>query len=494
MPEQSQKERAPAAIEDNHKSAVNRTKKILVADDERGARMALEVALRLSGYEVVAVENGEEAMAAGHKENFELLLTDVYMPGITGLELVNEFRRFSPATKIIVMTAQGSLETAMQAVAQGALDFIAKPFDIEEVLALVRRATEQAEPAAADATDENDFSASGIIGHSPEMVRVYKLIAFASRTATTVLIEGETGTGKEIVARAIHQNSERAARPFTAINCSALTETLLESELFGYTRGSFTGASTDRAGLFESTNAGTIFLDEISSASPSLQANLLRVLQEKEVRRIGSRETRKVDVRVIAASNTSLERLVEKGEFRADLFYRLSVLTIQIPPLRERGRDDLELLTRHFLRKHDRAKSGDGSHFQIAEQAIEVLSRYDWAGNVRELENAVEYAVAVCSENLITVNDLPARIVAQAAHAPVTSTVHRSAFSLTDDRPTLDELSRRYIDLILAEADNNKSRAAEILGINRRTLYRYLGSNEMEINDVIDETGAANSA
>lgn len=485
MSEQFQKESAPMLTGDNKPAKV----KILVADDERGARMALEVALRLSGYEVVAVENGQAAVEAGRKSSFDLLLTDVYMPGINGLELVGEFRRFSPKTKIIVMTAQGSLEIAMQAVAQGALDFIAKPFDIEEVLALVRRATEHNKPQE-DTDDENDFSASGIIGHSPQMVRVYKLIAFASRTTTTVLIEGETGTGKEIVARAIHQNSERAARPFTAVNCSALTETLLESELFGYTKGSFTGAAADRAGLFESTGGGTIFLDEISSASPSLQANLLRVLQEKEIRRIGSRETRKIDVRVIAATNTSLEKLVESGAFRADLYYRLSVLTIQIPPLRERGREDLELLVRHFLRKHDRKS---GAHLQISEQAIEVLSRYAWTGNVRELENTVEYAVAVCSDNLITISDLPARIVAQSTHEFAAS--RRPTVSLADDRPTLEELSHRYIDLILAECDHNKSRAAEILGINRRTLYRYLNPSdeELEIADVIDETGA-NSA
>lgn len=460
--------------------------KVLIADDERGARMALEVALRLSGYEVVTAENGQAALNARQKNHFDLLLTDVYMPGIGGLELVDEFRVASPETKIIVMTAQGSLEIAMQAIAQGAFDFIAKPFDIEEVIKIVRRATEPSEPKS-EPPEENRFSASGIIGHSPDMVRVYKLIAYAARTATTVLIEGETGTGKELVARSVHQNGDRAAKPFTAVNCSALTESLLESELFGYTKGSFTGATGDRAGLFESTHGGTIFLDEIGTASQSLQANLLRVLQEKEVRRIGSRETRSVDVRVIAATNKPLEQLVESGEFRADLYYRLSVLTINIPPLRARGREDLELLTRHFLKKHDVKRK---SHLQIAEQALEFLSQYDWTGNVRELENAVEYAVAVCSDDLVTINDLPTRILNQISFEP--KRIERSAFSLADDRPTLDELSRRYVEIVLAEANGNKSRAADVLGINRRTLYRYLDSSltEEEINDVIDETGA----
>ncbi|MBS1795529.1 MAG: sigma-54-dependent Fis family transcriptional regulator [Acidobacteria bacterium] len=450
-------------------------KSVLVADDERGARMALEVALRLSGYAVVSVENGEAALEAGRKEQFDLLLTDVYMPGVNGLELIERFRAFSPETEIVVMTAQGSLEIAMQAVAQGAFDFIAKPFDIESVIALVRRATESAElPKSETSENENDFSASGLIGHSAPMVQVYKLIAYAARTETTVLIEGETGTGKELVARAIHQNSRRADKPFTAVNCSALTETLLESELFGYTKGSFTGAVSDRPGLFESSQGGTVFLDEISSASPSLQASLLRVLQEKEIRRIGSRETRKIDVRVIAASNLRLEKMVESGNFRADLFYRLSVLTMQLPPLRERGREDVELLARHFLRRHDRQHK---SRLQITDSAIEALAAHEWAGNVRELENALEYAVAVCSNELITAGDLPPRIAespadGQSGIAPGLGAI----FSLAGDRPPLDELSRRYVDLVLSECGGNKSRAAEILGINRRTLYRYLDS------------------
>ncbi|HRH46128.1 MAG TPA: sigma-54 dependent transcriptional regulator, partial [Pyrinomonadaceae bacterium] len=451
--------------------------RILIAEDERGARMALEVALRLSGYEVTAVENGQKAIEIGQNSHFDLLLTDVYMPVMGGLDLVNEFRRFSPKTQIIVMTGQGSLELAIQAIAQGAFDFIAKPFNIDEVLSLVQRATEQHKTQSL-ADNENDFSASGIIGHSPQMVRVYKLIAYSARTDSTVLIEGETGTGKEVIARSIHKNSERSAKPFTAVNCSALTETLLESELFGYTKGSFTGAMTDRPGLFESTNGGTIFLDEISSASLSLQASLLRVLQEKEIRRVGSSETRKVNVRVIAASNSILEKLVESGEFRSDLFYRLSVLTIPIPSLRERGREDLELLIQHFLKKNEK-----GSILQISEQAIELMSHYEWTGNVRELENAIEYAVATCSNNLITENDLPPRIILQSVAETSKSKGH-SKTSLADDRPTLEELSRRYVALILSENDGNKSRAADILGINRRTLYRYLDSTDELEKDI----------
>jgi DNA-binding NtrC family response regulator len=383
---------------------------------------------------------------------------------------VREFRRLSPDTKVIAVTAQGSLEIAMQAIEEGAFDFIAKPFNIDEVLALVKRAAQHATTKPAESPDpEHDFTASGLIGHSPQMVRAYKLTAHAARTQATVLIEGESGTGKELIARAIHNHSDRAKRAFTAVNCSAMTETLLESELFGYTRGSFTGAATDRAGLFESTDGGTIFLDELSGTSQSFQASLLRVLQEKEVRRLGSREARKIDVRVIGATNVNLEELANRGEFRADLFYRLSVLTISLPPLRARGAEDVALLAHHFLKKYARAH---GEHVQIGAEVIELLARYPWPGNVRELENTIEHAAAVCAERLITINDLPQRIVERAGPPRVQPPT--PGVSLIDDRPSLAELERRYVQLILSEAEGNKSRAAELLGIDRRTIYRYL--------------------
>jgi two-component system, NtrC family, response regulator AtoC len=307
------------------------------------------------------------------------------------------------------------------------------------------------------------------------MVRAYKLTAHAARTQATVLIEGESGTGKELIARAIHQHSDRAKRLFTAVNCSAMTETLLESELFGYTRGSFTGAATDRAGLFESTDGGTIFLDELSGTSPSFQASLLRVLQEKEVRRLGSREARKIDVRVIGATNVNLEELAAQGAFRADLFYRLSVLTITLPPLRERGAHDIALLAHHFLKKYARTH---GEQIQLSAEVLDLLARYGWPGNVRELENTIEHAAAVCTNHLITVGDLPPRILERVSPPearPVTPGV-----SLIDDRPSLAELERRYVQLILSEADGNKSRAAELLGIDRRTIYRFLEAGNQE--------------
>ncbi len=448
----------------------SKSHKVLVVDDERGSRMALEVPLRLSGYEVASASGGRQAITLGQGKRFDVVLTDIYMPDINGLEVVREFRRMSPDTKIIAVTAQGSLEIALQAIEEGAFDFIAKPFDIDEVLALVSRAalhSETAHPARPES--EQNFSASGLIGHSPQMVRAYKLTAQASRTQSTVLIEGESGTGKELIARAIHRNSQRANRPFIAINCSALTETLLESELFGYTKGSFTGAATDRPGLFESTDGGTIFLDELSTTSQSFQSSLLRVLQEKEVRRIGAAFARDVDVRVIGATNINLEELVERGEFRSDLFYRLSVLVITLPPLRERGAQDIALLAHHFLKKYGQEHGGQ---IHIEADVLDLLSRYSWPGNVRELENTIEHAAAVCAERLITINDLPHRIIERASPPPAAPA--HAHVSLIDDHPTLAELERRYIQLILAETGGNKSRAAQILGVDRRTLYRYL--------------------
>ncbi|MBV9209674.1 MAG: sigma-54-dependent Fis family transcriptional regulator [Acidobacteria bacterium] len=441
--------------------------KVLIADDERGARMALEVPLRLGGYNVAAVASGREAIELGQRDHFDVVLTDVFMPDVGGLDVIREFRRFSPETKVIAMTAQGSLEIALEAISEGAVDFIAKPFAVEQVLAVVERAAGQSQITIDES--EAHLSGSGLIGHSPQMVRVYKLVAYAARTDTTVLIEGESGTGKELVARSIHKYSNRASRPFTALNCSALTETLLESELFGYAKGSFTGAVTDRPGLFESTNGGTILLDELGTTSPSLQASLLRVLQEKEVRRVGEHEARKVDVRIIGATNTNLEQLVERGEFRVDLFYRLSVLRIKLPALRERGTEDLKLLVRHFLKKY-------GAGMQIGDEAMNLLSRYAWPGNVRELENAIEHAVAICGNHLVRAGDLPEHIIGQLAPDTLNRPAQRT-LSLIDDRPNLDELNRRYIQLILSEMDGNKSRAAEALGINRRTLYRYLDAN-----------------
>src|SRR4051794_20896834 len=327
---------------------------ILVADDEKSIRLMLETGLTLNGFRVTAVRTGREALEAASSGQFDAVLSDIYMPDGSGLELVDSLRATDPNLPIVLMTAQGSLEVAVEAVQRGASDFIGKPFDVSAVVDLLRRyldARREADASTAPAEDSvTQLAHAGLVGRSSAMISVYKLIAQAARTEATVLIMGESGTGKELVARAIHDFSSRRTRPFLSVNCSGLTDTLLEAELFGHTRGAFTGAAAERAGLFEAADGGTLFLDELASTSPAFQASLLRVLQSGEVRRVGSTQTRKVDVRVLGASNAPLHSLVAAGSFRADLFYRLSVLSVDLPPLRLRT-GDVELLTNHFLKR-----------------------------------------------------------------------------------------------------------------------------------------------
>lgn len=450
--------------------------KILVVDDDQPSRRALEIPLRFSGYDVTTASGGVESIRLGKEQHFDLVLTDVYMPDLGGLEVLRSFRTFSPETRVIVMTGLGSLDLALQAVKEGAFEFIAKPYRIEDLLNLIERAVRHSQVVTCNAPETVALSSNlPLIGHSQQMVSAYKLTAQAAHSDATVLIEGESGTGKELIARAIHSHGHRSAQPFTAVNCSALTETLLESELFGYMKGSFTGASTDRPGLFESSNGGTIFLDELGSTSLAFQSSLLRVLQEKEVRRIGSHHPRTVDVRVIGATNCNLEELIPEGKFRADLFYRISVLTIHLPPLRERGAEDISLLAHHFLGRL--ARNGK-ELVRISSGALDVLTHYQWPGNVRELENSISHAAAVCAGNIITENDLPRRIVERVLPREMTTFAPPFTRSILDDRPSLAELERRYAMLIIAENGGNKSRAAEILGIDRRTVYRLLEIQE----------------
>ena len=348
---------------------------ILVADDERSIRFTLEAGLSLKGFRVTCVRSGREALKAARISHFDAVVSDIYMPDGDGLEVVRELRQsVSPEIPIILITAQGSVELAVRAVEEGASDFIAKPFEIAELAALVRRHLRGGREAASEAAEDSsppleDFSRSGLVGRSPAMIAVYKRIAYAARTDATVLVLGESGTGKELVARSIHNFSVRSQKPFIAVNCSGLTDTLLESELFGHLKGAFTGATTDRGGLFEAGEGGTLFLDELGSTSAAFQTSLLRVLQSKEVRRIGSTEARHIDVRVIGASNAPLRDLVAAGAFRSDLFYRLSVLTIDLPPLRNRA-GDIDLLARHFL---GHAESETGKVLRMTKEAAAAL-------------------------------------------------------------------------------------------------------------------------
>src|SRR6266850_524118 len=445
---------------------------ILVADDERSIRLTLETGLMLNGFRVTCARTGREALQAARASSFDAVVSDIFMPDGDGLDVVRELRAISPATPIILITAQGSLELAVRAVSEGASDFIAKPFEVAALAALVRRHLDSrleadADTSPIDVSFIDEFSNSGLVGRSAAMVNVYKLIAHAARADATVLVLGESGTGKELVARAIHDFSPRAGKPFIAVNCSGLTDTLLEAELFGHTRGAFTGATTERTGLFEAADGGTLFLDELASTSAAFQASLLRVLQLGEVRRVGSTQAHRVSVRVIGASNAPLPELVEAGTFRPDLFYRLSVLTIELPPLRERT-GDVELLARHFLR---RCSAEGEPALRLSNEAVEALNAYAFPGNVRELENAMTRAVALCSAGMITLDCLPPNI---SARYDVSTSGNDPSSSLAADRPTMDELERRYLKLVLTEVNGNRRRAARVLGVNRRTIQRLI--------------------
>lgn len=466
---------------------------ILVADDEPSIRLLLETGLALNGFRVTSVRSGHEALATAQAVNFDAVISDIYMPDGDGLEFARELRALRPQTPLILMTAQGTVELAVQAVAEGAYDFIAKPFEMAAMAGLLRRMLDsrrEAELQPDETARLDELAQSRLIGRCPAMVAVYKLIAHAARTEATALITGESGTGKELVARAIHDFSARAEHPFIAVNCSGLTDTLLESELFGHTKGAFTGATRDRSGLFEAAGGGTLFLDELASTSTAFQASLLRVLQSGEVRRVGATETQRVNVRVIGASNARLRELAAAGGFRSDLFYRLSVLTIELPPLRQRA-GDVALLARHFLRGPQRGSRVD---FRLTGEASAALSAYSFPGNVRELENALIRAAALAPDGVITLDCLPSHIAALHAGEAGRSTVLEAAVeSLAADWPTMEELQRRYLQLVLDKVNSNRRQAATLLGMNRRTIQRFIANHKIhtlpETDDDNDRNG-----
>jgi DNA-binding NtrC family response regulator len=444
-----------------------KTKNILVIDDDPETCDFLGEVFADQGWAVVSATTPEEAEAKATPE-LDLIVSDIRLEArVNGIDLLKRFKSEMPDTPIILISGFGSLETAVEAVREGAFDFISKPFNVAEVVATARRAMERREPAGDGHEPEVDrllenYSSSGLVGRSRQMIDLYKEIARVAPSRSTVLVTGESGTGKELVARAIHAHSPRATGPFVPINCGALTETLLESELFGHQKGAFTGAVGDKKGLFEESNKGTIFLDEIGETSPALQVKLLRALQEGEIRRVGGVGPIRVDVRVIAATNRDLEAEVRKGAFREDLFYRLSVVTLRVPPLRERAAD-IPLLATHFLK---RAATTTGREATLADEALRMLTRYSWPGNVRELENTIEHLVLYSRDARITPDDLPAKF--RRAVPPVQS----GPVDLFVDLPTLDELERRYMIHVLETVGGNRTRAAEVLGVDRRTLYR----------------------
>lgn len=447
---------------------------ILIADDDPASCQLFAEVLQREGYRVDQVQTGDEVLARLREKFCDLVLVDVRMPGMTGLEVTRAVRKEYPCLPILVMTAFGSMETAIEAIHEGAFDFISKPMNLEELKKTVARALGQNKLRPSRREDLEEIEGwhqfGTVVGRSPAMVKVYKTIARVAPTKSTVLILGESGTGKELIARAIHQHSSRAARPFVAVDCGALTETLLESELFGHVRGAFTGAMSDKKGVFEEAEGGTCFLDEINDINLNMQAKLLRVLQEHEVRRVGAAKSIKVDVRVIAATNKELKHLLSKGALREDLYYRLKVVSIHLPPIRERL-EDIPSLAEHFLRRysHDAGKPVAG----ISDEAMKLLVGYPWPGNVRELENVIDRAVALSHQPLLTPEDLPLE-VQKGKDSRFSHSVAQAEEFVFPGTPTMDEVKRRYILHVLGLTNGNVSRAAKIIDMDRRSLYRML--------------------
>ncbi len=421
--------------------------------------------MKKEGYRVEGAASAAQALEKLKDHHVDLLITDIRMERMDGMELMRQVRIAWPDIPVIVMTAFASIDTAIRSIHAGAYDYVSKPYEIDDLRLTVRRALEQARLARENQVlrqniaEEQDREIQ-MIGMSPQMIEVYKMIARVAPTGTTVLIQGESGSGKELVARAIHANSERGRFPFVAVNCGALSESLLESELFGHVRGAFTGASYTKQGLFESANHGTVFLDEIGETSSNMQTRLLRVIEEREVQRVGSMEKHSVDIRVIAATNRPLQQLVTEGKFREDLYYRLNVVSIQVPPLRERLAD-LPLLFDYFLKRHSRRMA---KTLAVHAEVLEMLSGYGWPGNVRELENVIERAITLNTTGILTASDFTEQF----------RQCQKNSVSFPRELVSLEEIERQYILHVVQRCNGNMSRAAEVLQIDRRTLYRMV--------------------
>lgn len=449
---------------------------ILVVDDAETTREVLQRSLSGEGYQVATASHVAAALHYLEQTNVDLVITDLKMPGASGMDLVRHVRENLRNTEVMMITGYPSIEGAVQAIKIGAEEYLAKPFTDAELFDAVRRAMDKLRLQCCHGVYWMHTPAlpHGMIGESEAMLKIFDAIGKAASTAATVLITGESGTGKELAARAVHYGSVRSQAPFVPINCGGIPDTLLESELFGHMKGAFTGATESRAGFFHAAEGGSIFLDEISETSATMQVKLLRVLQEKEICMVGSSRARKVDVRILAATNKDLPTLVKKGLFRKDLFYRLNVLTIAMPPLRERG-DDILLLASHFINRYTSEFNRPETLF--SEEALRVLRNYDWPGNVRELENVIQRLILMTEHNLIDVPDLP-RLMRFSA--PGRLPLNR----------TLEEVEREYIQSVLASVEGNKTRAAEILGIDRKTLRSKLA---LPLKGGLADDNAANS-
>lgn len=471
-------------------------KHILVADDEESIRWVLGKALTKQGFKVDLATDGKEALELFRHHDYDLAVLDIKMPGITGLELLSRFQEEKPSMLTVIMTAESTMKNAIEAMKLGAYDYITKPFDLDALDAIILKANK-----ATAVTDQVSLLKEelrghyqldrNIIGNSQPMQQVYKLLGKVAPSDVTVLITGESGTGKELVARAIHFNSPRLGKPFLALNCAAIPRELLESELFGHEKGAFTGASERKAGKFEQANGGTLFLDEIGDMPLELQAKLLRVLQEKEITRTGGSSTIQVDVRIVAATNQELKQKVRSKEFREDLYYRLNVVPIELPPLRER-REDIPLLIDYFI-QHAKEELGVATR-GCNEEAIKLLQSYSWPGNVRELENAIQRATLLSPDQLLTATDFPMLGEPQQAdeqnrslEALISSKLQASLAQMDVNEldnlyeMVLQQMERPLIQIVLAKTRGNQVRTAEILGINRNTLRKKISTLEIEI-------------
>src|SRR5262245_21505422 len=439
--------------------------RILVVDDDKAICNLLKSVLEMEEYAHCVATSGEQARRLIATERFDIMISDIYLGDDSGLKLLATMKESNPEAEVVIMTAHGSVETAVTAVHNGAFDYISKPFAVDDMLEILNRIEEKfklVDASTIGAELAQELPHTEIVGTSPRMVEVYKKLARVAGIDSPVLILGESGSGKELVARAIHTNSRRSQAEFVVINCGALPETLLESELFGHEKGSFTDASSSRKGLLEGAIGGTVFLDEISETSLGFQVKLLRVIQEHEIRRVGSNETTKVDIRVIAATNRDLREMVRKNQFREDLFHRLNVFTIALPPLRERA-GDIALLASHYLKFFNEKYR---KNTRLAADAVEAMRRYPWPGNVRELKNVLERAITFNDTGVMQVSEMEfgepdepdQPIAAVAATAPTSP-------------QSLDEMERDHIIRVLRETGGNKKKAAEILKIERRTLY-----------------------
>src|SRR5438045_4594255 len=448
---------------------------ILVIDDEQGILETLRILLKNEGFDVTTAQGGKAGLEQLKSSAPDIVLTDLKMPGVTGIEILSAVRGQDPETPVILMTAQASLQTAIQAVNEGAFYYIQKPFSNDDMVAICRRAAEHRRLRAENKQLKQEIrrrEQSGKVrplGKSRVFSDVMRLAEQVAPTESTVLIQGESGTGKEVIARYLHELSARAEGLFLSLNCGALPESLLESELFGHVKGSFTGAVRDKQGLFAAARGGTFFLDEIGEMSPATQVKLLRVLQEREAIPVGGTETIAVDVRVVAATNRDLEDDIKRGRFRTDLYYRLNVIAIHLPPLRDR-RDDIEIFVNAFLERIGQERGEPPQ--RLEPEAFEAIMRYDWPGNVRELENALERAGVLTKGETIPLAAMPAKITEHKAEPLLAERPHVN--------PTLDVIEQAYITWVLQSEGGNKTRAAEVLGIDPSTLYRKLSRYESD--------------